>query len=66
MSNPLRRTQTFKEEMGVFQGAIVCGGVPLSAAGKSHIVKWLFSPTDPLIRRPFGRGNLRRLSSGPE
>lgn len=34
-----------------FQDAAVCEAARFSAVPESHIVKWLFSPMDPLIQR---------------
>lgn len=34
-----------------FQDTVVCEAARFSAVPESHIVKWLFSPMDPLIQR---------------
>lgn len=40
-----------KGEDECFQDTVVCEAARFSAVPESHIVKWLFSPMDPLIQR---------------
>lgn len=52
ISNLLRQKADSKEEE-CFLDAAVCEAAHFSAVPESHIVKWLFSPMDPLIQRPL-------------